>query len=196
VDDARIDKTTQRVLPGDAGFWSFIAADCVLFFLLFFQVSTDRAKHLGAFTRDQGTLLLGLGALNTVVLLTSSWFAALAVSAVRRGESSRAARLALATAGMGLVFTAVKAVEYTHAGNGHHTPASSLFFTYYFIVTGLHLLHLLVGAVAMTVMAWRLRAATSLELRRERVYFECVASYWHLVDVLWLFIFPLLYLVR
>ncbi len=181
-------------LPGDVGFWTFIAADAVLFALLFFQFSFDRSSHAAAFDAGQHTLPVHLGAANTLVLVTSSWLLALAVRSAHRGNLSAARRLIAGTVALGLVFAAVKTSEYAIAVGSGHTISAGTFFMYYFVITGIHLLHLVMGVIAVIIIG--IRMGGDRDPQRERRILECGASYWHLIDLLWMFIFPLLYLAR
>jgi nitric oxide reductase NorE protein len=181
-------------LPGDVGFWTFIAADATLFALLFFQFSLDRSSHVAIFDIGQTALPVPLGAVNTLVLVTSSLLLALAVRSVHRGDMRTARWLVAGTISLGIVFAGLKVTEYVIETGSGHTISTSSFFMYYFIITGIHLLHLIVGVIALTVIAFRLRRDRDPE--RNRVVLECGASYWHLIDLLWMFIFPLLYLAR
>jgi nitric oxide reductase NorE protein len=181
-------------LPGDVGFWTFIAADATLFALLFFQFSLDRSSHVSVFDAGQRALLVPLGAVNTVVLVTSSWLLASAVRLAHRRDVRAATRLISGTAFLGVVFAVLKVIEYRLELSSGHTLSSSPFFMYYFIITGIHLVHLIVGVIALVVIGLRVRRDNGGP--RDRVILECGASYWHLIDLLWIFIFPLLYLAR
>jgi nitric oxide reductase NorE protein len=181
-------------LPGDAGFWYFIAADAVLFSLLFFQFSLDRSSHVALFEHGRQLLLVPIATVNTVVLVSSSWLAATAVRAVHRGDAIKASLTAFGTAGFGAVFVVLKLGEYVHAVRGGHALAGNSFYMYYFVITGLHLAHVVVGAAAMLLMGVLLR--DDVELSRRQNQLESLAAYWHLLDVIWLFIFPMLYLAR
>jgi nitric oxide reductase NorE protein len=190
------DRPAPRVpsLPGDVGFWTFIAADATLFALLFFQFSLDRSSHVALFDAGQRELLVPLGAVNTVVLVTSSWLLASAVRAAHQRNARRATRLIAGTVLLGLLFAVLKVAEYQVELSSGHTVSSSSFFMYYFIITGIHLLHLIVGVIALVVIGLRVRRDTGEP--REQMILECGASYWHLIDLLWMFIFPLIYLAR
>jgi nitric oxide reductase NorE protein len=190
------DRPTPRVpsLPGDVGFWTFIAADATLFALLFFQFSLDRSSHVAVFDAGQRELLVPLGAVNTVVLVTSSWLLASAVRSAHRRHVRTATRQMYGTVLLGIVFAVLKVAEYQIELSSGHTFSTNSFFMYYFIITGIHLLHLIVGVVALVIIGLRVRRDTGSE--RDRVILECGASYWHLIDLLWMFIFPLIYLAR
>jgi nitric oxide reductase NorE protein len=193
----RVEGGTQgrsRSLPGDVGFWTFIAADAMLFALLFYQFSLDRSSDAALYESGQRTLIVPLATINTLVLITSSWCAAMAVRGLHLGQRKQASLYAFAATSLGVVSAVIKVIEYVREIDDGHTVATSSFFMYYFIITGIHLGHLLVGMVAMVVAGVRLRSATARPSDQPVV--ESIVSYWHLVDVLWLFIFPLLYLAR
>jgi nitric oxide reductase NorE protein len=181
-------------LPGDAGFWTFIAADAILFALLFFQFSLDRSHHAQVFDAGRGELVITLGAVNTLVLVTSSWLMARGVRSASLGDIDSTLRWITGTVSLGGVFAVLKITEYVLEIRFGHAPSTSTFFMYYFMITGIHLVHLLAGVIALSAISLRLRSAPNYG--RNRVFLECGASYWHLVDLLWMFIFPLLYLAR
>ena len=181
-------------LPGDAGFWTFIAADATLFALLFFQFSLDRSSHVAVFDAGQRAALVPLGAVNTLVLVTSSFLLASGIRSAHRREVRRATWLIAGTVLLGVVFAFLKITEYWIELASGHTLSTSSFFMYYFVITGIHLLHLIVGVSALVIIGVRVRRGSGA--RQDRLLLECGASYWHLIDLLWMFIFPLLYLAR
>jgi nitric oxide reductase NorE protein len=181
-----------RVMPGLEGFWVFIGVDLLVFTLLFFSFMNARVADVGLFTDGQSQLSSTRGGINTLLLLTSSWCVALGLTAVRAGRRQSAARfLGWGLAG-GLGFVASKVWEYAVELDRGYGPGSSDFFMYYYTLTGIHLAHVLVGCLllALLLRSWRRQLPTRTEGA------ESIACYWHLVDFLWIVIFPLLYLVR
>jgi cytochrome c oxidase subunit 3 len=200
--------TAERERRADTfGMWVFIGSEAMLFgavLLLFFAA---RFHYSAAFAAASKHLSLTLGTLNTAVLITSSFFMALAhlyCSARRwRGTTWSLA----ATALLGLVFLVIKGSEYAmefHEGiapvlgapfafDGPHPEQAQLFFALYFAMTGLHALHLICG---MTVICWLLATwrRTPEANRMRRV--PAVGLYWHFVDIVWVFLFPALYLIN
>lgn len=180
-----------RRLPGVDGFWVFIGFDAVIFALLFGSFLNDRRSEPELFEASRQTLNYHVGGIDTLILLTSSWLVALAVGAFRRGERERVPRLLLGGALTGGAFVVSKAIEYVEKLTDGVTPASDTFYSWYFILTGIHLAHVVAGT-GLLIYLW-------LSSRRRDpscVALECVASFWHLVDLLWIVIFPLLYLQR
>jgi nitric oxide reductase NorE protein len=178
-------------IPGEAGIWVFVLGDMLVFAVCFVVLAATYARDHAAYAADQQTLHLGLGIVNTVVLVTSSLTMALAVRAARLARPRAAVRLVVATMAGAVVFVAVKAVEYTDLVAGGHTARSDDFFLYYFTFTGLHLLHVVIG---LCVLGGVLRIVRRPALgRSELSLVESGASYWHMVDLLWLVLFGLLY---
>ena len=130
------------------------------------------------------------GGLNTFVLLTSSLFAVLAHKAADSGDGAKAARFLRMTASGGVVFLCVKAFEWTHEIEAGFVLSSGGFWSFYYTVAGLHALHVLAGVIIMLFIA--AEAARNEELQRV----ECIGIYWHFVDIIWIFLFPLLYIAR
>ena len=188
-----------------AGTWAFLLSEIMLFGGLFAVYAVQRASHTAAFAAGSDALDVRLGAANTVVLLTSSLTMALAVSAAR--EPRRAARWIAATIALAVVFLAVKAHEYRveiaegllpGAGFAPSSPLAAdaePFFTLYFVMTGAHALHMLAGIGVLAWIAAGLSRAPHDAGRAPDLRVEMAGLYWHLVDVVWIFLFPMLYLI-
>jgi cytochrome c oxidase subunit 3 len=185
------------------GMWLFLATEVLLFAVMFVSFALFRWKYLKEFHEASHQLNWKLGALNTAVLLFSSFTAALAVDAAQKGENKRVVKNLLITIGCGFIFLIVKTIEY-HAkyehglfpGLPHFRESASeykAFFGLYFCMTGVHAFHVIAG---MCLLTWGL-----LKARKNRFsehYYtpvEVGALYWHLVDLIWIYLFPLLYLV-
>jgi len=191
------------------GMWLFLFTEILLFGGLFLVYAVYRRANPEAFHIASGELSLRFGAINTVILLTSSLTMALAVSAFERGLVGRCLRFLAGTAGLGLIFLGNKAVEWSakfahglYPGNPilEARPAGEkLFFSLYFAMTGLHGVHVLVGVVVLAVTA--VLAGRSARADAARVHekyggvVENSGLYWHLVDTIWIFLFPLFYLI-
>jgi len=190
--------TTERVkprrLPGVEGIWVFIGADSVIFAILFLTFMQDRLKNPALFEASRHALNMNLGGIDTLILLTSSWSVALAVQAMKRDQIDREPRLLLGGAVTGLMFMASKSVEYFQKFAHGITPGTNPFFMWYFTLTGIHLAHVVTGTSLLTYLWVRSRRGTYDHLHRAVP--ESVASFWHLVDLLWVVLFPLLYLMK
>jgi nitric oxide reductase NorE protein len=181
-------------VPGELGIWLFILAEMFWFALFFGMFMRARSSHVSQYELGRRSLLLGIGTLNTLFLLTASLLVVGGVVALRAGVPERARRLFAVAMLCGLGFVIDKAIEWTSLLSAGHTPGSNTYYMYFFTFTGIHLMHLLVGMVALVFM-WR-KAGQQTLTASEISHVEVAASYWHLVDVLWLVLFALLYLVR
>jgi cytochrome c oxidase subunit 3 len=187
------------------GMWLFLATEVLFFGGLFAAYMLYRVWYPETFGAASRTLDIWLGGTNTVVLITSSLTMALAVHAAATGERRTLMRWLAVTMLLGAVFLVIKGVEYSQKFAEHHVPGfgfhfegvaperANLFFSLYFAMTGLHALHMIIGLgvlSVMLVMAWRGRFSA-----RWHTPIEISGLYWHFVDIIWIFLFPLLYLV-
>ena len=182
-----------RRIPGESGTWVFLFGDMLVFGAFFVTSLVERAREPEVFDAARTTLHIGVGVLNTLVLLTSSLFVVLALAAIRTGATTLATRAVLAAIGCGLLFIALKVFEYVSLAEAGHGPGANYFYLYYFILTGLHLFHVCLGLGALAFMATQARRVELSATRTALV--EGAACFWHLVDLLWIFLFALLYLV-
>jgi cytochrome c oxidase subunit 3 len=204
------------------GMWMFLITEVLLFGAVFLGYVVYRSKpdiHLGfvAASEKLGQSVFGfehvpfLGALNTVVLLGSSFTMALAVRAAQLGHTAALVRNLGLTLILGTFFLGIKAYEYHHDwevglipgfkfdharwdGTGINSKHVELFFVFYFVLTGLHAIHMVVGMSILGVLWVRSRMG-----RFGAAYYtpiELAGLYWHFVDVVWIFLYPLLYLIR
>lgn len=180
-------------LPGEVGIWMFIVGDMLVFGLFFGVFMVQRGDDLEEFRAGRETLHTAFGAVNTLLLLTGSILVVLAMRAVREGVPDRVRRLILGAMTTGVVFIVNKVIEYVDKFDADLTPSTNDFYTLFFAFTGIHLLHLLLGMAALTYM--HTLAKRSHIRSRDVSTMESCASYWHLVDLLWVVLFPLFYLV-
>ena len=183
-----------RPVPGEAGVWVLILGDLTVFGVIFGTQLYYRGQAPGAFARSQQLLDQDLGALNTVLLLVSSLFVVLAVRTVRTAQRPRSSVLLAGALACGAGFAAVKVIEYGQKLGAGLTPLTDDFFLYYYVLTGLHALHLLVGMGVLTFLLVLSRRPSLTD--RQFALFEGGACFWHMVDLLWIVLFPLLYLVH
>jgi nitric oxide reductase NorE protein len=191
---ATADRVKPRRLPGVEGIWVFIGADSVIFAILFLTFMQDRLKNPALFEASRHTLNINLGGIDTLILLTSSWSVALAVQAMKRDLVHLEPRYLLGGALTGLMFVASKSIEYFEKFAHGLTPGTNPFYMWYFTLTGIHLAHVALGTSLLTYLWIRSRRGTYDHLHKAVP--ESVASFWHLVDLLWIVLFPLLYLMR
>jgi nitric oxide reductase NorE protein len=196
----------ERRIPGEAGVWVLILGDMSVFAVLFgtFVYYRDKAPH--AFTRAQTALHSIFGVSNTLLLLTSSLAVALAVRWLRSSMQTaagsddaealrRRAQVALWIAlACAAGFLINKGLEWSSLLSAGHDPSGNGFFTYFFVLTGLHALHLIVAScvlVAILVLSKRDQLT-----RGQLIFIEGGACFWHMVDIIWIVLFALLYLAH
>ncbi len=194
----------QQHTASELGMWIFLATELMLFGGLFTAYTVYRTVHSAGFAEGSRHLDLLYGAVNTAILLTSSLTMALAVRAAQLGQQRALMRALAVTAILGLLFLAIKAAEYQkHFAEGmvpglawtYQGPLATqieLFFFAYFAMTALHSVHLGVGVVTVAVITVLARHGAFLGERHTPV--EMLGLYWHFVDMIWIFLVPLLYL--
>ena len=173
-------------LPGNPMIWILIMSELLVFGGALVGFAGARIADPETFAASQASLDRLVGTINTAVLLTSGWFAALAVASAKQGVVA-GVRWRLAAAGvLGLVFLAIKIMEYAEKASAGIGLETNTFFTLYFLITGFHLAHVVFGLGLLAIVA--------VSARTETV--ETGAAFWHMVDLVWVLIFPVIYLVR
>jgi cytochrome c oxidase subunit 3 len=185
--------------------WVFLLTEVMFFGGMFAGYIVYRTAYPEAWALGSNTLDVVLGGLNTGVLIGSSLTMALAVHAAQTGSRKLLILFLILTILFGGVFLGVKAVEYSHKFHEHHVPGPSfhfegehagnvqLFFSFYFAMTGMHALHMVIGIGILFVLVGK-----AVKGRFTAAYFnpvEMFGLYWHFVDIIWIFLYPLLYLV-
>ena len=180
-----------RHLPGDRAVWLFVIGDMVIFSCYFAAYMFDRGQNHALFLESQRHLSQTIGVINTLILLTSSLFVALSIQAARQAAFGIASRFLTYGLACGAGFLLLQAFEWILKMSAGLTISSNAFFMHYYMMTGLHFFHVLLGLVFLTM------ARRELGKTVPRVQFmEVGATYWHMVDFLWVIIFALAYLMR
>jgi nitric oxide reductase NorE protein len=180
--------------PGDLAIWIFICAELLVFAVFFASYAFTRAAHVELFNEWQRTLNRDYALVNTLALITSSYFVVRAIAAVREGRPQPGLRWLLGALAMGALFLIVKSMEYAeHYGHGINLR-TNLFFMFYFSLTFFHFMHVLMGMVILGVNAAILRRGGYTAENHRGM--ETGGSYWHMVDMVWLILFPLVYVMR
>lgn len=179
-------------LPGDGAMWFFVLGDLIIFGSYFVAFMIFRVRDVSAFAAAQNNMYLDMGVLNTLLLLFSSWLAARAVLAARARDGGRTLRLLAATAICGAIFIVLKLLEWRLEVSANHTFASGTFMSFYYVLTGVHMLHVVMGLIILTVVMVYIRGSGALRVR----VVEQGTIFWHMVDLLWVIIFALLYVMR
>ncbi|MDA1194182.1 MAG: cytochrome c oxidase subunit 3 [Planctomycetota bacterium] len=185
------------------GMWLFLFTELLLFGAMFIVFAVYLHKYIWQFAAGSVQLDIPIGTFNTLVLLTSSMTMALAIAVLQRGKKELAIKLLDFTLGCAALFCVVKSFEWggkfehgIYPGSLHlaaMTLGEQIFFGLYFTMTGLHALHVIVGA---GLILWCRARIKSGAVHAERITFmDNIGLYWHLVDLVWIFLFPLFYLV-
>jgi heme/copper-type cytochrome/quinol oxidase subunit 3 len=182
--------TDSGIPSAKTGTWWFLASEIPVFGGLIASYIVVRLGSAG-WAEASSHLNFNLALLNTFLLLTSSLTVVMAFAAVEEKDFRRVAHWLGLTVLLGLGFLGVKAIEYTAEINHGFTPASGIFWSFYYGMTGLHALHVLAGIVVNAVL-WIAALRGQLGDHAHRV--ELAGLYWHFVDIVWIFLFPLLYL--
>jgi heme/copper-type cytochrome/quinol oxidase subunit 3 len=177
------------VPTGRLALWWVIASEIVIFGGLLVSYIMHRLAH-DAWAIQSANTNMWIGAFNTFVLLTSSLSAVLAHQAAEKGDGKKAANLLYLTCVGAVVFVGVKSFEWATEISHGFTITSNTFWSFYYTAAGLHALHVIAGAVIMLIVA--ADAKRNMELHRV----ELIGIYWHFVDIVWIFLFPLLYIAK
>lgn len=179
-------------IPGESSMWFFVIGDLIIFGGYFLAYVWYRGQQPEVFLAGQARVNLGIGVANTIVLLTSSLFVALGTAAARAARTAEALRLFVIALILGAAFPVLKLSEYVPEILAGNTPGTNLFFMYYFVMTGLHLCHVMLGLVILSFVIRDLNGSAAPRMS----LIETGATYWHMVDVLWIVLFALLYVMR
>ncbi len=183
----------QSRIPGELGIWFFIAGDLMVFAVFFILIALGQREQSEVFSQSRLQLDLWVGISNTLLLLTSSWFVAMGVEKAKAEGSANLKRYFTLAILCGFAFVANKSIEWGGKINAGLSPMSNDFYMYFFMFTGIHLLHVLVGIGVLFLIrnTSRNQPLTPAQIRT----IESGGLFWHLVDLLWIALFALLYLL-
>ena len=185
---------TGRRLPGDLAIWVFILSEMLVFAVFFAAYAFARAKNVELFNEYQQTVNRDLGALNTFLLITGSWFVVRAVQAAHRDDLPAVPRNILLGFLCGGGFLVVKVIEYAAKFGAGITMSTNTFYMFYISLTFFHFMHVILGMVILAVI-WT-QARKGAYTSQDAHGLESGAAYWHMVDLLWIILFPLVYVMR
>lgn len=195
----------QQREAGTLGMWAFLITEILFFGGLFCVYLVYRTKYPDVFIQASQQLDVILGGVNTIVLLASSLTVALAVHAAQEGKKRQILNYLWFTMACGLAFLVIKGFEYAHKIEHHLVPGKNfhfdgpvgdqaqIYFSLYFMMTGIHALHMIIGIGLLAVLMWRVA-----KNHFNTEYYgpiEIFGLYWHFVDIVWIFLYPLLYLI-
>ncbi len=180
--------------PGDLAIWIFIAAELLVFAVFFASYAFTRASHVNLFNSFQLKLDRNLALVNTLLLITSSYFVVRALAAMREEDRRQCVGWLMGALAMGALFLLIKFSEYAHLYGQGINLRSNLFYMFYFSLTFFHAMHVLFGMIILAANAWK--AQRGGYSANDTTGLETGGSYWHMVDLVWLILFPLVYVMR
>ena len=187
-------KTEPKLLPGDLAIWMFIFMELLVFGILFIVYAVMRLQNIDMFNHYQLTLNKELGALNTILLITSSYFVVRAVHAIRANHVENCIYWLYGALAGGAGFLILKIVEYNDKFSAGISLNSNIFYMFYLSLTLFHFLHVILGMVILFFVA--VKANRGVYSAENHIGIETGASYWHMVDLVWIILFPLVYIIR
>jgi nitric oxide reductase NorE protein len=182
-------------VPGESGTWFFIFGDMAVFAAIFVGYLAERAQNPDVFNASAATLRPEYGVIYTLLLLTGSLFVVTGMKAVRRQAIQVGPWCFVGAFLCGLGFACLKVTEYHDKVQHGYTVSKNGFFAWFYVLTGLHFFHLIVGMAALVFLVVMSRRRQVM-VGQQFAFIEGAAVFWHLVDLLWIVIFPLLYFVR
>jgi cytochrome c oxidase subunit 3 len=202
----QFDDAAQQREAVTLGMWVFLATEVLFFGGMFLGYTVYRLQNPHAWVEASRHTLVGLGTLNTAILLCSSLTMVLGVQSAEQQSRLSSAKWLAITAALGVCFLIVKSFEYYHEIQEGLFPGKAfilsssgrgaeMFFYLYFLMTGVHALHVIIGLVLLAIFALRLRRQKAASSHPSPAAVDALGLYWHFVDIVWVFLFPLIYLV-
>ena len=189
-------KTQQEpaLLPGDFAIWMFIFMELLVFFIAFLAYAVVRAQNVEMFNTFQQTLNTELGAINTLLLISASYFVVRSIQAIKVDDVKACVFWLYAALAGGAGFLILKSSEYYDKFSEGINLSTNTFYMFYLSLTMFHFLHVILGMIILLAVAIKAqRGAYSAE---NHIGVETGASYWHMVDLVWIILFPLVYIIR
>jgi len=184
----------SRLLPGDLAIWFFIFMELLVFGIAFVSYAVVRVQNVEMFNQYQLTLDRELGAINTLLLITASYFVVRAIHAIRINDVRGCIQWLYASLGCGAGFLLLKSVEYYEKFSEGINLSTNTFYMFYLSLTMFHFLHVILGMIIL--FAVTIKAQRGGYSAQDHIGIETGASYWHMVDLVWIILFPLVYIIR
>jgi nitric oxide reductase NorE protein len=182
------------LLPGDLAIWFFIFAELLVFAIAFISYAVVRIQNVEMFNQYQLTLNRELGAINTLVLITASYFVVRAIHSIRLDDVKGCVRWLYASLGCGAAFLVFKSIEYYGKFSEGINLSTNTFYMFYLSLTMFHFLHVILGMIILSAIV--IKAKRGGYSAQDHIGVETGASYWHMVDLVWIILFPLVYIIR
>ena len=194
-------KLINEKLPGDLAMWFFILAELTVFAIFFIGFAVTENLNMTLFEQGKAQLHKTAGLINTISLITSSVFVALSLQSVQKGKEKQAVTHLVLALCFAMIYVVVKLWEYLALFDQGIDIETNTFFTLYFLITAFHFMHIILGMIILSYLMvsvykgqYKQITVTSSE-NNELAGFESGASYWHMVDLLWIILFPLIYII-
>jgi len=187
-------KKEPRLLPGDLAIWFFIFAELLIFGIAFLSYAIARVQNVEMFNQYQLTLNSELGAANTLLLITASYFVVRAIHAIRVDNVKGCITWLYASLGCGAGFLLLKSVEYHDKFSHGINLSTNTFYMFYLSLTMFHFMHVIFGMIILFSIT--IKAQRGGYSAKNYIGIETGASYWHMVDLVWIILFPLVYIIR
>lgn len=188
----------KKYPPGDFAIWIIIYIELITFAALFLGYAYSRRLDLELFNKSQLLLEQNLGFINTIALITSSYFLVKAIEIIKKDEKTNTFFLAsnyiLGAIALGIIFLVLKIFEFSHKYEQGINLSTNTFFMFYFLLTIFHFMHVLLGVIILFNLYKKTK--TGGYTKSNHLGLETGASYWHMVDLLWIILFPLIYIMR
>jgi len=192
---AAVAETSEpKLLPGDFAIWIFIFAELLVFGIFFLIYAVVRARNVELFNQYQNTLNREIGAMNTLLLITASYFVVKAVHAIREDHLQACTHWLYASLGAGTGFLILKSTEFYAKFSVGISMDTNTFYFFYISLTFFHFLHVILGMIILLAVLIKTKRGKYNALEHTGV--ETGASYWHMVDLVWIVLFPLVYIIR
>ena len=192
--DTSVPHEVRDAPPGDLAIWFFIFAELLAFGIFFVAYAFARAHNVELFNESQQHLNIASGAINTMVLITSSYFVVRAVAAIRQNLARECVHWIAAAIGMGGIFLVIKVIEFHAKFSAGISLSTNTFYMFYLSLTIFHFMHVILGMVILAAVMLKARSGGYSGENHAGV--ETGASYWHMVDMVWIILFPLVYVIH
>ena len=184
----------KQDLPGDLAIWIFILAEMLVFGVLFVVFAFTRMNQVAVFNASQQTLSRSAGTLNTLILITSSYFVVRSIAAIKQDKSKQSANWLTGAIVLGGAFVVVKLNEFHEKFLAGVSLDTNDFYMFYLTLTSFHLMHVIMGMIILTFIVIKIRRGAYSA--SDHFGIESGASFWHMVDLLWIILFPLIYIIH
>lgn len=187
-------KQSPRILPGDLAIWCIIFAELLVFGIFFVAYAVVRINNLEMFNQYQLTLNKETGLINTILLITASYFVVCAIKSIKKSLLKQGAKLLYAAVACGALFILIKSIEFNEKFAAGIDLSTNTFYMFYLALTMFHYFHVILGVLILLLVAYKTQQGHINA--NNRIGLESAGAYWHMVDLVWIILFPLIYIIR